>query len=92
MLEGSCESDGGLSHQTAIVATESGDRQAEIDGFAPDGYGAERAFDGPVTNDVVGQASGTSIVFGLLLEMNGDELVDPHRSDDPIPLNSQSLI
>lgn len=91
-LKWSCESDRGLTGESAIVAAESGDREAEIDGLATNGYGAKNAFDGSVTNDVVGQASGTSVVFGFLLEMNGDDLVGPHCSDDPIPLNSQSLI
>lgn len=91
-MERSGESDRGLSNETAVVATEPGDRQAEIDGFATDGYGAESAFDGSVTNDVIGLTGGASVVFGFMLEMHGDDLVGPHRSDDPILLNSQSLI
>ena len=81
-----------MADEAAIAATEAGHRQAEIDGFVAEGHGANGAFDGAAADDVVGLAGGATVVLGILLEMEGDDLLVPRGSDDSVVAAAEGLV
>jgi len=69
----------GLADETAVAAAGAGDGQAQLDGLAADGDGADGPLLGPVADDIGGLAVGAAVVLGILPQVQGDEAVGGGR-------------
>ena len=58
----------------------------------PRGHGANGSLDGPAADDVVGLAGGAAVVFGILFDVQGEDLPFARGADDSVVAAAEGLV